>query len=235
MVRMVAAVLPRSFAAFPKQRELFFKLILGSNSVTVCSKTCLLTYYLPFRPERGHSFPSPLCCKTHFLRSLRLNLNLIEVTPNQQYVYDTIHKHDISVHLNSSWKSPGSHLSCYLCLAQHVREKKFPSQSAVQLSLQPLNHNSSHSLLISGRKRYSSSFSARARWKEFVSISKFSNMFRSQNLVKNPKVSTFGVLHMAEGKTRQGLVFGVQSVLWRVQRHIMHCLRDLASWTVNYQ
>ena len=96
----------------------------------------------------------------------------------------SLHRHNIYVHLNSSLKRPGSLLSCYLCFAQHVRGKKFATASAVKVSTESFDRNHCHSPLISGLIQSSSSFSARARYSEFVSISHSSNLCTSQNLVK---------------------------------------------------
>ena len=46
---------------------------------------------------------------------------------------------------------------------------------------------------------------------------------------------TFAVLRIEEWRTRQWLVFCVQSVLRWVQLHSMNCSHDLAFWTVYYQ
>ena len=43
-----------------------------------------------------------------------------------------LHRLNISVHLNSSLIKPGSHLLCFLCLAQQVLVKKFCKASAVK-------------------------------------------------------------------------------------------------------
>ena len=92
--------------------------------------------------------------------------------------------HNMSVHLNSSLKRPGSFLSCRLCFTQDVRGKKFATASAVKLSTQSIDRNLCYSALISGLIQSSSSFSARARNSEYVSNSNTFNMFTSQNLAK---------------------------------------------------
>ena len=142
-----------------------------------------VTFTFSFKTLRYFSSgPSPLCSSTRLLRPLPLNLGLLEVTSKQQYVL--LHRHNTSAHLNSSLNRPGSLLSCCLCFTQHVLGKKFATASAVKLLTQSFDRNLCYSALISGLIQSSSSFSARARYSESVSISNSSNLFTSQNLVK---------------------------------------------------
>ena len=66
----------------------------------------------------------------------------------------------------------------------------FAPASAVKLSTRSFDRNLCHSVLISGLIQSSSSFSARARYSESVSISNTSNLFTSQNLVKKLQYSS---------------------------------------------
>ena len=102
------------------------------------------------------SGPWPICTSTRLLIPLLLNLSLVEVTSKQQYVL--LHRHNISVHLNSSLKKPGSLLSCCLCFTKHVLGKKFATASAVKLSTQSFDRNLFHCALISGLVQSCSSF-----------------------------------------------------------------------------
>ena len=128
------------------------------------------------------SSPSPLCSGRRLVGPLLLDLGLLEVTSYQQYVL--LHRHNISVHLNSSSNRPGSLLSRCLCFTQQALGNKIATASAVKLSTQSFDRNLRHSALISGLTQSSSSFSARAIYSESVSISNPSNLFTSQNLVK---------------------------------------------------
>ena len=86
--------------------------------------------------------PSPLCISTRLLRPLLLNLSFLKVTSWQQCLL--LHRHNISVHLNSSLSRPGSLLSCCLSLTQYVRGKKIATASAVKLSTQSFDRNLCH-------------------------------------------------------------------------------------------
>ena len=92
--------------------------------------------------------------------------------------------HNISVHLNSSSKRPGSPLSCCLCFTKHVLAKKIATASAVKLSTPSIDRNFSYSALISSFIPTAISFSARARYSESLSIPNSSKLLISQNLVK---------------------------------------------------
>ena len=129
-----------------------------------------MTFTVSFKTLRFFSSgPSRLCYSTRLLRQ-------------QQYVL--LQRHNISVHLNSSLNGPDPLLSCCLCFTQYVLGKKIDTTSAVKVSTQSFDRNLCHSAPVSGLIQSSSSFSARARYSESVSISNFSNLFRSQNLVK---------------------------------------------------
>ena len=129
-----------------------------------------VTFTVSFKILRHFSSrPLPLCSSTRLLRLLLLNLILIQVTLWQQYVL--LHRHNISVHLNSSLNRPGSLLSLCLCFTQHVLGKKFATASAVKLPIQSFARKLCHSALISGLIQSSSFFSARARYSESVSFS----------------------------------------------------------------
>ena len=142
-----------------------------------------MTFIFSFKTLRYFSIgPSPFFLRTRLLRLLLLNLSLLEVTSKQQYVL--LHRHNTSVHLNSSLKRPGSLLSCCLCFTQHVQCRKFATAQAVKLSTQSFDRNFCHFALISCLIQFSSSFAASARYNESVSISNSSNLFTSQNLVK---------------------------------------------------
>ena len=142
-----------------------------------------VTFTFSFKTLRYFSSgPSPFCSSTRLLRPLLLKLGSLEVTSSQNYVL--LHRHNISVHLNSSLKRPGSLLLCCLCFAQPIRGKKFATASAVKLLTQSFDRNLCHPAVISGLIQSSSSFLARARYSESLSISNSSNLFTSQNLVK---------------------------------------------------
>ena len=142
-----------------------------------------VTFTFSFKTLRYFSSGrSPLCSSTRSLRPLMLNLSFLKVTSKQQYVL--LHRHNVSEHLNFSLKRPGSLLSCCLCFTQHVRGRKFATLSAVKQLTQSFYRNLCPSVLISGLVQSSSSFSARARFSESVSISDSSNLFTSQNPLK---------------------------------------------------
>ena len=77
--------------------------------------------------------PSPESSGTCLFNLLLLKLNLSDLLSLQQFVL--LHKQSISVHLNTSLKSPGSRLSCFLWILQHVRGKKLVFASALKESL----------------------------------------------------------------------------------------------------
>ena len=136
----------------------------------------------PFRTRRYLSKgPSPLYSSTRLLRPL-LNLKLLEVTSKQQNFL--LHTKNISVHLNAPLKGPGSLLSCFLCLSQHIRGKSFRDTPVVKLSPQSYDCNWSDSVFICGRIQSSIFFLARAWYTKSVSISNSSKMFTSQNVKK---------------------------------------------------
>ena len=61
---------------------------------------------------------SPQSSSVVLFKPLLLSLNLSDCESYQQYVL--LHRQIISVQWNSSFDSPGSRLSCFLCLAQKV-------------------------------------------------------------------------------------------------------------------
>ena len=79
-----------------------------------------MTFTFSFKTLRYFSSGAwPLCSSTRLLRPSLLNLNFLELTSYQQYVL--LHRHNISVHLNSSLKRPGPLLSCCLCFTLPFR------------------------------------------------------------------------------------------------------------------
>ena len=161
----------------------FLNAFIVGNRVIVCSEYSIVRSDVYFKTLRCFSSgPSPLCSSTRLLRPLLLKLSLLNVTSLQQYVL--LHRHNISVHLNSSLNRPGSLLLCCLCFTQHVRGKKLATASAVKFWTRSFVRNLCDSALISGLIQSSSSSSARARYSKSVSISNSSNLFTLQNLVK---------------------------------------------------
>ena len=183
--RMSVNSLTLDYSLWVKVGQTFLNLFTGSNRVIVCSESSNVqsdVYFFVQDSTLLFQWSVPFCSSTHLLRPLLLNLGLLELTSWQQYVL--LHCHKISVHLNSSLKRPGSFLSRWLCFPQYVREKKFARASSMKLSTQSFDRNLCHFGLISGPVQCSSSFSARTRYSEFVSISNSSNLLTSQNLVK---------------------------------------------------
>ena len=166
--------------------DTFINLSIGGNRVIVCSESTIVrsdVYFLVQYSPILFQWSVAALIQYKFVETFTAKFKfLLEVTSKQQYVL--LHRHNISVHLNSSLKRPGSLLSCCSCFTQHVRGKKFATASAVKVSTQSFDRNLCHSSLISGLIQASSSFSARARCSKSVSISNSSNLFISQNLVK---------------------------------------------------
>ena len=112
------------FSFWVKVGQTFRNLFIGSNRMIVCSESSIVevTFTFSFRTLRYFSSgPSPLCSSTCLLRPLLLSLSLLDVTSLQQYIF--LHRHKITVHLNSSLNRPSSLLSCCLCFTQHVLGK----------------------------------------------------------------------------------------------------------------
>ena len=124
--------------------------------------------------------PSTFCSSKRLLKPLQLKLCLFEITPKQEYVL--LNKHNTSVHLESSLKSPSSPLSCFLCLPRNIQKKIFPAAPTVKVSVQSFLRNYSHSIFILGGIQFSSSILARARDSEFVSFPVCSSLFTSKHL-----------------------------------------------------
>ena len=178
-----------AFLLLAKVRQTFLKLFIGSSRVLDCSESSFVTFTVSFKTLRYFSSgPTPLCSSTHLLGALLLNLGLLEVILLQQYVL--LHRHNNSVHLNSSLKRPGSLLSCFLCFTQHVGGKIFTTASALKLSTRSFDQNLCHSALSSGLIQSSSSLSAREKYNESVSNSNFPDLFTSQSLVKRFQYSS---------------------------------------------
>ena len=186
--------------------------------------------FFPSRTRRYLSKgPSPLSFTTLFCRSLLLNINVFEATSLQQYVL--LQRLNIAVHLNSSFKSPGSLLSCSLCLSRHNRLKKIPDASAVKLSLQFLiaivpilfSIQVGCNLRVLSRQQQDA-----AKLCPFPSL-------RTCAHHKIPwkscsTVPAFVVFYIEEGRVPQWLALCVQSVFWRVQPHAMNSSHDLLFW-----
>ena len=120
------------------------------------------------------SGPWPLFSSKRLLTILLLCLCLFDVTSNQQYVL--LHRHIISVNLNSCLKRPGFLLSCCIHFTQDVRGQKKATTSAAKLSTQSFDRSICHSALNSGLIQSSCSFSAIASYSESVSISNSSKL-----------------------------------------------------------
>ena len=136
--------------------------------------------------------------------------------------------------LNSSLKSPGYPLSSVLFLSQHIRGRRFPAASAVQLSLQSPKRSHSQPAFILGGIQSSNFFSARARCSKSVSISKYSKLFTSH--ISGKKLvefqhSYFWLWGMKYPKMVVSLcsICALASSTWKKS-----CPQDLASWTVDY-
>ena len=117
------------YSFWVKIGQTFLTLFIGSNKMIVCSESSIVRSDVSFFVQDISilsSGPSMLCSSTRLLRSLLLNIGLLESTSYQQYVLQ--HRHNISVHLNSSLNRPRSLLSCCLCFTQHVLEKNLLQQ-----------------------------------------------------------------------------------------------------------
>ena len=148
-------------------------------------------------------------------------------------VYVFFYRHSITVHLNSSLTRQGSLLSCCLCFTQNVRRKNFSTRSAVQLSTQSIDRILCNSDLISSLIQASSSFSARARYSEYVYNSNSTNFLRPRIWWSSCCTApTLAVLPFEKWKFPQWLAVCVQSMLWRVQLCSMNCSHDLVLRTV---
>ena len=185
----------------------FLYLFLGSNSVIVCSgnsvcwgvKIFFASGVRPYLPTG----PSTLCYLTCFFRILQRNLNFCETTSKQQCVL--LQRHKISVHLNSSLKSPVFLLSCFLCLSQHTRTKIvltaiIPALFCFQVaySLRVVSRREQDLCPVPTPRIY---FHHRLWWK-------------SCNTLQELKI-----LQRGEWRSRQWSIFCVQSELWRIQFH----------------
>ena len=164
----------------------FLDLFIGSKRMIVCSESSIVRsdvyLFVEDTPIRLQ-WSIPALFQYVFVETFTAKFRFIggDVIA-EQHVF--LHRHNTSVHLNSSLNRPGSLSSCCLCFIQHVLGKKIATASAVKLSTQSFDRNLCHSALISGLIQSSRSFSARASYSESVSFSSSLNLFTSQNLVK---------------------------------------------------
>ena len=153
------------------------------------------------------------------------------MTSWQQYVL--LHKHIISVHLNSSLKKPRSLLSNCFCFTQHVWGNEYAAASAVKLSIQSSDRNLSPSVIISGLMQSSSPFSARARYSVSVSISNPLSLFCITEFCKQIAVqlqcSQFCVLKIEEPDNVWIFVFNL--CFGELNLINMNWSLDLVVWT----
>ena len=74
--------------------------------------------------------PSPQSCRVHLLSPLFLKWYFLRFWLWRQYVL--LQRHNVSEHLNSSLKRPGSLVSCFLCVLQQVLGQKMTVAFAVK-------------------------------------------------------------------------------------------------------
>ena len=218
------------YSFWVKVGQTFLNLFIGSNRVIVCSESCTARVDVYFFVEDStilfQWYPASLF-QYRLVETLTAKYTFIKVTSYQQYV--SLHRHNVSVHLNSSLKTPGSLLSCCLCFTQHVWGKKFVTGSAVKLMKQSVDRNLCHSALVSGRIQSFSFFSARARYKKSVSIASSSNLFISQNLSNCSRVPTCIILQNEEWRNKEVKVLCFQFRFLRVQLRTAHCSESRVS------
>ena len=147
-----------------KVGQIFLNLFLGDNSVMVGSEAYIVRSHVYFFVQGStilFQWSVAAVLQYAFVETFTAKFKILEVIWELQYVL--LHRHNISVNLNSSLKRPDSLLLCCFCSSQHVRGKKFATASAMKLSIQSFDRNLYHSALISSLIQSSSSFSAKAR------------------------------------------------------------------------
>ena len=157
--------------------DFFLYLFISTNSaIDLCGNLfddVILTF--SYRTRRYlFKGPTPLCSSTRLLRPLLLNLNLLEATAVRLATDTTSCTHELF------FEKPGFSLVFFVLVTAHSGKETSGCISS-ELSLQSFDRNRSHSDFISGRIQSCSSFTARARYRASMSISK--SPFTSQYLV----------------------------------------------------
>ena len=130
-------------------------LLICSNSMLYCARTFFCWRYIKNFLTSSRSLQyldlglSPVSSRDRLFKPLLLNLNLFDCESQQQYIM--LHRQIIYVQRSSSLSSPGSRLSCFLCLAQQLRGKKFVVELAENASVQFPLCKEFHSFFFAGR------------------------------------------------------------------------------------
>ena len=169
--------------------------------------------------------PSLLAPSVLLLMPLLLYLNLFDWESQQHYVL--LHKQINSVQRNSFFNSPGSRLSCFLCLVQKERRKKevrgklwnrlkchpyslqFAKSSTLFWLLVGYNHTSHAQIMLNRANLYPS---------PALQIFKLRNT--CQQMYETALASS--ILHISGWKIQQLLVFCVQFLTWLAPHHTVN-------------
>ena len=159
-------------------------LFMSRNIILNCSISSVVSSDIDRRTSTLRFFgigPSLQSFRVRLLRRFMQNVHLLLFRSSQEN--DLLHKRNISVHLNSSSKRPGSLLWCFLCILQHILGKKISVALAVKVSVQHPESIALQSLCFSRRNSFSKFSSDRVNSRESVSFSISLYLSASQNFL----------------------------------------------------